>query len=229
MKRKRVNAPRAKKYTKKYKTPDTVTNVSRSSLQRRPLGNVTSAALIYWDRGDVNPGVGGVVNTQVYSLSSLFDPDVTGGGHQPMGHDQLAALFERYQVWKVDFKVVFTNDDTSNPIMVGYRVNDTSTGVSSAQETIENGNCEWSVLSPKGGMDRCVFKGSIHIPQVHGVSYKQYMSNDDYGANFGSNPVEQAYLHLFADGLGTDTSTASFTIQMQMHSKIMGSLLTGTS
>lgn len=35
-----------------------------------------------------------------YRLDSIFDPDEGGGGHQPMGHDQWAALYKRYRVTK---------------------------------------------------------------------------------------------------------------------------------
>lgn len=40
----------------------------------------------------------GIQATQVMRGNSLFDPDRTGGGHQPYGYDQWAAMYGSYRV-----------------------------------------------------------------------------------------------------------------------------------
>ncbi len=44
----------------------------------------------------------------VFRLNSLYDPDLTGTGHQPYGFDQFAALYSRYKVDRVHIDVLFT-------------------------------------------------------------------------------------------------------------------------
>ena len=39
-------------------------------------------------------------NTHTFRANSVFDPDWTGAGHQPTRFDQLAALYQRYEVLK---------------------------------------------------------------------------------------------------------------------------------
>lgn len=53
-----------------------------------------------------------------YRLNDIFDPDFTGTGHQPMGYDQLAAVYNRYQVLSSDIKLVVTGQATASDQMV---------------------------------------------------------------------------------------------------------------
>lgn len=226
---KKRSASRSVSRTKK-RPAQMVRSVSTKSMAGRLLGRAMPAKLHYSDYGTVNPGVGGIASSITFNLSSIYDPNVSGAGHQPLGHDQLALLFERYQVWKVDFHIEFSVPSDTSSCRVGYRVSDASTAVSSETELIENGNAEWALLTPAGGSkDHVKFVGSVDIPEVHGLSYKQYMANDDYGAVFGSNPTESAYFFIWADGLGVDTNTMNVAYHFVYHTKVMGAALTNQS
>lgn len=228
--RKRVRAPRSisrSRYGQKSKKVKMVQAIGQKAMQRRLAGSAAPACLHYSTRIALNPSVGGVAASYVFRLSSIFDPDFTGVGHQPVGHDQLEPLYERYQVWKVDFHVEFANRSTTENQRVGYRISDSSSTSSDPDVNVENGNCEWRLITPGG--DSKMFTGTVQVPKVHGVSYKQYMSNDDYGANFGNNPAEEAYFHLWADGLGDDTDPVDAAIHLVYHVKLMGSKLTALS
>lgn len=230
--RKRIYGPKVQKTTqKKYRkiVQGPVRSIKPKSMQRRPLDNAMASSMHYLTTADLNPGIGGAGASYVFRLSSLFDPDFTGVGHQPLGFDQISPLFERYQVWKVDFHVEFTNRDNGNPMRVGYRVSDQSTTSVDPLVNIENGNCEWALLGTSDGMGTKCFEGSVNVADVHGISYKQYMANDDYGAAVTTNPVEEAYMILFADGLGVDTGATAFSVHLVYHAKFMGPVLTSTS
>lgn len=228
MKRKFVKAPN---YGRRYKKrKGIISKVTSKNMVTRPLTSVLPTTLHYYSIVTLNPGIAGASAEHLFRLGSIFDPDFTGGGHQPTGHDELSNIFERYQVYKIDWKAEFVNTDGTNPCMVGYRLNDQSTTTVQPIELIENGNAEFSVLTGAGNdSSKSVFQGTVYNCKVHGVSYKQYMSNDDYGANFGSNPVEDAYISFFADGLGTDTATVRLVLHLVYHTKLMGSKLTNFS
>lgn len=228
MKRKRVYANKAKSTTKPYKKGKTniIKDVGAKSMLQRPLNQVMGMKFHYYDTNVLNPtAVGGNLN-YIYRLSSIFDPDFTGVGHQPLGHDQVSQLFERYQVWKVDFIITFVNRDGTNNQRVGYRISDAGTGTTNVDTNWENGMSEVTLIGRGGGHDKAVFRGSVLLNDVHGISYKQYMGNDDYGAPFGQNPQEEGYLFVCADGLGIDTGEIDFTIKLVYHTKVMGSVLT---
>lgn len=68
----------------------------------------------------------------VFRLNSLYDPDLTGTGHQPYGFDQYAALFNRYKVDKVTVDVIFTTPGGSYDMacLVAIRPPQNSTSLS---------------------------------------------------------------------------------------------------
>ena len=45
----------------------------------------------------LDPGAG-LITSSVYSANSLYDPDITATGHQPMGFDQWSKIYRRYTV-----------------------------------------------------------------------------------------------------------------------------------
>jgi len=51
--------------------------------------------------------------THAFRANSVFDPDWTGGGHQPTRYDQFAALYQRYEVLKSNIRVQFCTGEVS--------------------------------------------------------------------------------------------------------------------
>jgi len=62
-----------------------------------PLRRSFKTSLRYTDYVTFDAGAG-LASTRVYSVNSLFDPDVTGVGHQPRGFDQIIAMYNYYRV-----------------------------------------------------------------------------------------------------------------------------------
>jgi hypothetical protein len=181
--------------------------------------------MAYSTRRTLDPGALGSAAVTVFDLSSVFDPDFTGVGHQPLGHDQIAVFFERYQVISVDYQIVFWNSSEINFQRVGIRAVDTSATDPDPDVLIENGNVQWTLLTPlSGSQATATFTGSVALNEVHGITKAQYLANDDYGATFGSNPSERAFMQLFADGLGTDTAACGVAVKLTYHTRCMGSI-----
>jgi len=92
-----------KKYSKGYK----MVRMPRQVLPARMM-----VKLPYWDIVQIvnTPHTDGTAD-YVYCLNSLFDPDVTGGGHQPRGFDQWSALFGQYMVHGCKYEVRFYTSD----------------------------------------------------------------------------------------------------------------------
>lgn len=58
----------------------------------------------------------GVIEWSKYTfrMNSILDPDYSGGGHQPIGRDQWATLYNRYYVYAVSFDVWINNTNPNN-------------------------------------------------------------------------------------------------------------------
>jgi len=61
--------------------------------------------LRYVDTKTLSPGTGAGVHT--FRMRSIYDPDYTGGGHQPMFRDNWATLYGQYKVLKTMVSVTF--------------------------------------------------------------------------------------------------------------------------
>lgn len=213
---------------KKTKKNQVIRPLGSKAMESRLMGPQAPVKLHYSTRFSLNPGVLGAVSSYVFRLSSIFDPDFTGVGHQPVGHDQYAALYERYQVYEVEYHVEFANRSTTQNQTVGYRLSDVSNTSVERDVNIENGNCEWTLIGAIGAPTR-KFTGSVYLNNIHGLSYQQYMANDDYGAQFGNNPAESGYLVVWAGGLGDDTDPVDVVVHMVYKTKLMGTQLTSLS
>lgn len=62
----------------------------------------------------------GIIAKNQFKTGSINDPDYTGGGHQPYGHDQLEALYKQYVVLGAKINVSWTQQSTQTvPHRVG--------------------------------------------------------------------------------------------------------------
>jgi len=69
----------------------------RFKMQIGAFPNTKTVNLRYVENFTLNPGVLGA-SVQVFSMNGLFDPNITGVGHQPMFFDNYMALYAGYRV-----------------------------------------------------------------------------------------------------------------------------------
>lgn len=99
------------KSTKSRKTSRAMT------LYRKPkdpeIFRPITTKLVYTDTILLTSTGGVAFNTYTFRANSVYDPDWTGGGHQPTRFDQLAAIYARYEVLKSKIRVQFTTGDVT--------------------------------------------------------------------------------------------------------------------
>lgn len=149
-----------------------------------------------------------------FRLNSINDPDQTGVGHQPLYHDQLQALYDRYVVLgsklTAQFAVVpspIANAQPSGPITVGV-LGDSNANTSSLLSTLLENNNGKSKLLPA---DQSVWLTMTYSPEKDlGVT-----ENDDtVSAQFGSNPSEQWYATCFV--CETNGGSTAVTVEVKV-------------
>ena len=96
-------------------------------------------------------GAANFASSYKFNLNSLYDPNESGLGHQPMGFDELMSIYEKYTVVGAKITVCFLGD-TTVPSVVGLRLIDGNTAATAdKKKAIENGDSRWSYMSTANG------------------------------------------------------------------------------
>lgn len=136
---------------------------------------------------------GPVLKEFVFRLNSIFDPDLTAVGHQPLGRDQIVTLYSRYRVMKAYWTVVCVPDSTTTVGAFSVCPTNDSTLIGVYNTTCEHprGKNTWSTAHAPG-----VIKGGVSMPDLNGQTVAQYKADDRFQAQVGSNPSEDLALHI---------------------------------
>jgi len=141
-----------------------------------------------------------------WRLNSLFDPNLTGVGHQPYGFDQLcgpvgSALYNRYRVISCKYVITATSD-SANIQYAALPANESLSLINNVSEARENPKAKYTVYNPGGTMR--MLKGTVSIASLMGRTKAQYMADDNYQATYAANPAELAILNVYVQGLNDD-------------------------
>jgi len=145
------------------------------------------------------------MGTYRWNLNSLYDPNRTGGGHQPYGYDQLTGvIYNRYRVISCRY-VVSAISDSYNIQCAVLPSNEASPPITNVSECRENPRAQYLTQNPGGTLK--VITGKVSIPKLMGRTKQQYMADDSYQAVYSQSPAELAVLNIYTQGLNDDSNT----------------------
>lgn len=160
-----------------------------------------------------------------FSCNSLFDPNRTGGGHQPLYFDQFAALYNHYTVNASECEVWFTNLAGAVVGNVCLAISDDTSGAAS-EAAFEQRHAISSQITPLSGSRSLVkLKNNWNSDALLGID----SSND--GSNktpTGGNPSEESFYQLVFES-ATGGATDSVTCRAELHFDTIFSELTTPS
>jgi len=154
--------------------------------------------------------------TYVLRLNSIYDFDYTGVGHQPMGHDELAQLYDSYRVTGVRWliKAVCIDANNATPMRCSAWVNNVTTNAASQSEAEEQSGAR-NTLALWGGRSQASLTGYTNIAHELGLTPAQAESDDNSLALFNATPASIIYLHL-----RFQTGIATFGVNFQIYATI---------
>lgn len=198
---------------------------NRNDLNVFPTSKMVK--LKYCETGFFTGGAGGFAGPeQIWKLGSIFDPNFALGGHQPYGHDQLAALYRNYQVVGVEIQLDFINMSTPGTCGWGGLQSSNSTYVSTGKNPDalrEKPGSVMSMPSAAAGSRQTMNFGYIDLAEIEGVSKSEFMGDDNWGAAFGADPAKTAFLRVNICDIGGSTGfTAQAQITLVYHVKVYG-------
>lgn len=225
--RKRYVAPArtksASRYRKKVTYSKPVSTKSSSVSSTKGIGNRVHANFLYFDTFQLNTAAG--VANRVYRTNSIFDPDLTGVGHQPGGYDQLMAIYEHFVIYECEYKVVFVNTNaTSASSLVGVQNSDNITVSSTIfSSNVENGNAQWTACGPAPGQGVKTLTGTLDVAKLMGVSRAQLLADDTFWGTATTNPADGSFLKiLVSEMFGGDGPAIDVAIELKYKCFLMG-------
>jgi len=209
-KRKYTTKPYKRKYTTKPKKR--YQRRRNYSLMGRP-GNLILpkfATMRYCEQITITSS-SGILSSHDFRANSIFDPNSTGTGHQPMGRDTYATLYNHYMVTGAKITVKPTHNLAATvPYAIGVLLSDGAVPYTHYTEFIEAKKGSW----------RTVTGNATNTPSiVCKFSAKKFFNLSDtkdnsrvFGATFGSNPEELAHFHIWYQILESATDTIPLTV-----------------
>lgn len=177
-----------------------------------------------------------------FRLNSIFDPDFTGTGHQPRGHDQYATIYQKYCV--VGAKVLVeplwgAGGVATETSLLGYMDDDLLDAGYSVKDLVElglmGGKYKQIVIGP-GTANQSLSNNRSHNlrffydpKKFFGLSKKTQIINavgigqgeasdlegvQNVGAPFGVNATKPAYLKLHCAGPAHDSGNPTMKVRV---------------
>lgn len=113
------------------------TYIPRWVSTKNPIPQTMHTTLWYSQVVALNPAAFGI-GLHTFRANDLYDPDYTGVGHQPMGFDQLMALYGKFTVLKSKLTIYPASNNVGGNGWLAVRTCTTPTGVSSLEDFTES-------------------------------------------------------------------------------------------
>jgi len=112
-----------KRHPKKPMKKRTYRRKPRISRPINALATVHKCEMTYAEQFAID-AVADITSTYVFRANSLYDPNVTGTGHQPMGFDQMCEFYQKFTVTasSIELHVVYPSASQPNPALWGVIV-----------------------------------------------------------------------------------------------------------
>lgn len=165
----------------------------RSQQTASSFADRAVVSLDYAISGRQNPGVVALYDN-VFSLTSVFDPEISGGGHQPREFDTWASIYGRYRVMRVLAEVMI-RQRASHGISTVLVPSNSSSALVAADYVNELPRAVWGGVT---GSNQPVVRMKVAFDPsaILGMTRQEYMADDTTSAAITTSPSQVVALHL---------------------------------
>lgn len=201
--RKLVRKPRSRRYKQ--------ASYGNVVFAKGPLAPKVRGRLVYEEQFTLS----GVLDIHKFAANGTYDPDLTIGGHQPRGFDQMMSLYDHNTV--IGSKITITAINTSSTITgcLGLLVSDNNTTFTSTSDVLEYRNAKIGHLSVLGsGQERITLMHKCNPSKF--VSISKPLSEDTLKNSSSANATEDVIYHLIAwNSQGATLGTIECTVRIE--------------
>lgn len=171
----------------------------------------------YCETVTVSP-TGGSGGLYIFSANGMYDPNITGVGHQPLYFDQMTPLYNHYTVMKSKCSMSLVNhtsvSSTFSVLAVLIRL-DAASFTHSVQTAVEQPDSRWKMYSGTSNDYPATptLKSSFDVYKVFGANA---LDDEELQGTSGANPVEQQYYALVVrDPLGAGNAVIDVNVVIE--------------
>lgn len=209
---------------KRFSSKKTVSRKKRRFLRRRrrfrryrvsPRNSLFTQSrkvnLKYCETLKIAGAVSNVFNRYVFRANSIYDPNYTGAGHQPLGRDIYAELYDQYMVIGSKIIVTATVQDNTPPMMVGiFRTDDFGDPGVGKSTLMEQPNFRYKICSD-----------AMPVRLIsHTFSKRKMFRNTDntsLTSSMASNPTEQVFYQILTMNQVQDNAQTDIQLDVTIY------------
>ena len=155
-----------------------------------PFPSKATAILRYSENISLDP-TAGVPAPYLFRANSIHDPDFTGTGHQPYGHDTYASIYNHYNVRSA---IITMTPVAATSGIFGISLADDSSVNSNYNTIRETKGSRFAVITNGAGPTQTV-TNYYNVNQWFDLPFQKSTS-----ASFGASPSEAAVFHCWYEG-----------------------------
>lgn len=149
--------------------------------------------------------------TYVFRGNSLFDPDFTGTGHQPLYYDQYSLLYARYRVLASSIKLDVINNSGNGTMYYVAEPNTDTTGTTSVSVIYEQSRASAPKIVSIAARLGSRMKRYASTRKVCGLT-KSQLYDDTFAALTSTNPGNVWYWNLLFESVDQSTEVIGYFI-----------------
>lgn len=154
-------------------------------------------------------------NQQSFRANSLFDPNRTSTGHQPLGFDQLAASYNRYVVDKVSWYISIPGSTDVFHASVGITNEQITVSSVATWDTFNECPTVRNQTSAVNGSVPMIFTGKKSLPHFYGSGIDKYYTDDSFQALVSASPAESIDLNVVLYNISGTTVSVRYTVNLK--------------
>lgn len=183
------------KYTTSKKKKYYTKNPVAIRLGKQPIPKQLFNRLKYAETVNVAIGVSGL-GSYIFSCNGMYDPNTTGGGHQPMYFDQWSAMYNHYTVLKSTMKATVVANTTGATIFSLGQDDDATINAATSYTIWERPGFQTKVVNAPVNPENTFLWSKWDAKKVFGADPQ---SDPSLQGSATSNPTEQTFYVLYFD------------------------------
>lgn len=163
----------------------------------------------YFDT-NVLTSTGGALTHYQFSCNGLYDPNITGTGHQPLYFDNCTGIYDHYTVIGSRIKVVAIGETPGESGTLTLWINDDTTTTATLFSIPEQSSSTTALVLPVDSGSKSTLTCNWSAKKTFGGNV---LANDNLQGNASANPTEQSYYQLsYSTTDGVTTSSLVFQV-----------------